>query len=349
MFNPVTRTIPSYLISRLVSARFFNVKNSTNLGFPCAYTEEETRKILDTLNQDDFDQIYKYNISKPRAKRIEGWRKKFGSFISLDQVLELDGFGITVLRKFYDSIVDNPKNVQHTVSKSIQRDIKFTTPVFPINLIPKIQSCVSLYVGLDYVTWAKIRLVKNQPSELTFWNSYKIPDRKLHVNELIRNVNQMSQLIPEGDVYVIENPAVAQASAMGNAVQTNINVQKSQLIAMIMLSLSNRCTEDVELSANNVLFFKQYVSARLFGIFVGNERVSADTVVRSLMERQVGPNEEIVTKVQSRLAIPSGMKVVYEETDSAEKEFLGQSALLGISFLRLCVLKCEDSLKMFQR
>lgn len=331
-----------------IHLRDFNVKSTPRLGFPCAYSEEETRKILSTLNEQDVEELYKYNISKYRLKKIEGWRKKFGSFMSLDQVLELDGFGITVLRKFYDSIVDSPKNTEVAEQKALKKDVKFTTPIFPVNVIPKVQTCVSLYVGLDYVTWAKFKVARDEPTILTGWNSFEICDRKLHVSELIRNVTQINQLVPEADVYVVENPAVAQTVAMGSATQTNINVQKSQLIAMIMLMLSNRVSEHAEI-VPNVYFLKQYTSARLFGIFVGNERVSADTVVRSLMERQIGPNEESVKHVQSKVVIPSGLKVLYEENDSAEREFLGQSMLLGLSFLRLCVFKCEDSLKIFRR
>lgn len=203
-------------------------------------------------------------------------------------------------------------------------------------------------MGLDFVTWAKFKVAKDQPTVLTGWSSFQISDRKLHVSELIHNVTQINQLIPEADVYIVENPAVAQMVAMGSAVQTNINVQKSQLIAMIMLMLANRVPECPDI-VPSVYFLKQYTSARLFGIFVGNERVSADSVVRSLMERQIGPNEESVRHEQSKIDIPSGLKVVYEENDSAEREFLGQSMLLGLSFLRLCVFKCEDSLQVFRR
>lgn len=331
-----------------LSIRGFNVKSTPRLGFPCAYSDEETRKILSTLNEEDVDQLYKYNISKYRLKKIEGWRKKFGTFMSLDQVLELDGFGITVLRKFYDSIVESPKNREVDAQKAIKKDVKFTSPILPVNVIPKVQSCVSLYVGLDFVTWAKFKVVTDEPTTLTSWSSFEIHDRKLHVTELIRNVTQINKLVPEADVYVVENPPVAQVVAMGSAAQTNINVQKSQLIAMIMLMLSNRAPGNAEI-LTNVYFLRQYTSARLFGILVGNERVSADSVVRSLMERQIGPNEESVDHVQSKVLIPSGLKVVYEENDSAAREFLGQSMLLGLSFLRLCVFRCEDSLKIFRR
>ncbi|XP_053680493.1 uncharacterized protein LOC128731400 [Anopheles nili] len=336
-----------------VHTRSINVDSSTRLGFPCAYSDEETKKILNTLNEQDVEELYKYNISKYRLKKIEGWRKKFGSFLSLEQVLELDGFGVTVLRKFYDSIVHGPKEDTVTATKAIKKDVKFTTPLLTAQMIPKIGSCVSLYVGLDYVTWAYFKLEKERPTTLAGWNSYNISDRKLHLSELIRCVSQISRLIPEADVYVVENPPVAQASAMGSAVQTNINMQRSQLIGMLMLMLADRPSGPAQSTSDstdsNVFFLKQYLSARLFGIFVGNERVSSQDVIRSLMERQIGPNEDELESVQSRLSIPSGLRIIYEENDSTEREFLGQSLLLGLSFLRLCVFKCEDSLKMFRR
>ncbi|KAL1375737.1 hypothetical protein pipiens_017324 [Culex pipiens pipiens] len=315
---PLVRIQNNWLGS--IVGRNFNVKSSTNLGFPCTYTEEETQKILETINENDVEQLYKYNITKYRLKRIEGWRKKFGRFMSLDQVLELDGFRITVLRKFYDSIVQTPATSEELVQKVAKKDIKFTTPVFSANLIPKVQSCVSLYVGLDFVTWAKFKVVKDQPTVLAGWNSFQIVDRKLHVSELIRNVTQLNQLIPEADVYVVENPAVAQTVAMGSAVQTNINVQRSQLIAMIVLSLSES----------------------------PGRRSGSCRQRRFLL--QAGPSEEPdIEQTPVKLTIPSGLKVVYEENDNAEREFLGQAVLLGLSFLRLSVFKCENSLKVFRR
>ncbi|XP_058834825.1 uncharacterized protein LOC131692016 [Topomyia yanbarensis] len=335
-------------LSSAVAVRHFNVKSTTKLGFPCSYTEEETRKILNTLNGQDVEQLYKYDISKSRLKRIDVWRRKFGTFISLDQVLELDGFGITVLRKFYDSIVESPKDVNST-SKLIKKDTKCTIPFFPTGLISKVSSCVSLYIGLDFVTWAKFQIDENQPTVLTGWNSFAISDRKLLVTDLIRIVTQINQLIPEADVYVVENPAVAQTVATGSALKTNISIQKSQLNAMVMLMLSNRPTEDPDLAYKNVYFLKQFISARLFGIYVGTERVSSETVVRSLMEHQVGLNENNLENIQSKLSIPSGLKVLYEEHYDAEREFLGQSLLLGLSFLRLCVFECENSLSVLRK
>lgn len=328
--------------------RGFNVKNSAKLGFPCTYTDEETRKILNVINEKDVEQLYKYDISKSRLKRIEVWRKKFGTFMTLDQVLQLDGFGITILRRFYDSIINSTKDCIEIAPKSIKKDPTLTLPNFPVALTTKVESCVSLYVGLDFVTWAKFQIVKDKPTVLTGWNSFAIPDRKLHISDLIRIVSQINQLIPEADVYTVENPAVAQTVVGGSALKTNINVQKSQLVAMIMLMLKNRIKENTSFP-ENTYFFKQYISARLFGIYVGTERVSSENVVRSLFERQVGLNEDIMEQTQSKLFVPSGFKILYEESHDAEREFLGQSLLLGLSFLRLCVIECESSLNMLKR
>lgn len=42
-----------------VHTRTIKVDSSTKLGFPCAYTDEETRKILNTLNEQDVEELYK--------------------------------------------------------------------------------------------------------------------------------------------------------------------------------------------------------------------------------------------------------------------------------------------------
>ncbi|XP_055529874.1 uncharacterized protein LOC129721385 [Wyeomyia smithii] len=333
---------------RLNVTRSFNVKSSTKLGFPCSYTDEETRKILATINEQGVEQLYKYDISKSRLKRIEVWRKKFGKFMSLDQVLELDGFGITILRRFYDSIINSSKDNVEIASKVIKKDPSFTSPVFPVSLATKVKSCVSLYIGLDFVTWAKFDIIQKTPTVLTGWNSFAIPDRKLHISDLIRVVSQINQLIPKADVYVVENPAVAQMAIGGSAIKTNINVQKSQLIAMIMVILTNRTKENTDIP-ENVFFLKQYISARLFGIYVGNERVSCENVVRSLLERQIGLSEDSINQIQSKLTVPSGLKVLYEENQDAEREFLGQSLLLGLTFVRLCIVECKDSLNTLKK
>ncbi|XP_053687946.1 uncharacterized protein LOC128737348 [Sabethes cyaneus] len=334
--------------TRFSAIRSFNVKNSMKLGFPCAYTDEETRKILNTLNEQDVEQLYKYDISKSRLKRIEIWRKKFGTFMSLEQVLELDGFGITVLRRFYDSIITSPKDNVMVPPKVAKKDPTFTTPTFPGDLATKVQSCVSLYIGLDFVTWAKFHIANEKPTVLNGWNSFAIPDRKLHISDLIRMVNQINRLIPEGDVYVVENPAVAQTVVGGSALKTNINIQKSQLIAMIMLMLTSRTRENIAIT-DNIFFLKQFTSARLFEIFVGTERVSCENVVRSLLECQVGLNEGALEQVQSKVIVPSGLKILYEEKHDAEREFLGQSLLLGLTFVRLCIVQCKNSLNILRK
>lgn len=268
--------------------------------------------------------------------------------MSLDQVLELDGFGITVLRRFYDSIITSSKDHEEVSPKMMKKEPSFTTPIFPAGLATKVQNCVSLYVGLDFVTWAKFNISKDKPTTLTGWNSFAIPDRKLHISDLIHIVSQMNRLIPEGDVYVVENPAVAQAVVGGSALKTNINVQKSQIIAMIMLMLTSRSRENADIT-ENIFFLKQYISARLFGIYVGTERVSCENVVRSLLEHQVGLSEDSIEQIQSKLVVPSGLKILYEENHDVEREFLGQSLLVGLTFVRLCILECKDSVSALKK
>lgn len=51
-------TSPRYLFCT-VPCRSIKVDSTTKLGFPCTYSEEETKKILNTLNEQDVEELYK--------------------------------------------------------------------------------------------------------------------------------------------------------------------------------------------------------------------------------------------------------------------------------------------------
>lgn len=46
-----------------------------------------------------------FSISQARIKRIVKQREKSGEFKSIEDILEIEGFGINILKKFCDSII----------------------------------------------------------------------------------------------------------------------------------------------------------------------------------------------------------------------------------------------------
>lgn len=91
------------------------------------------------------------------------------------------------------------------------------------------------------MSWARLTLLENERAILlNEWNLYDMGDTKLHLNDLMQHCSYVNHLIPEADVYVFENPQTAQPGAQNSAAQININVQKSQLIAMMTMVLASR-------------------------------------------------------------------------------------------------------------
>lgn len=50
--------------------------------------------------------------------------------------------------------------------------------------------------------------------------------------------------------------------------------------------------------------------------------------------------------IQSIVNVDPSLKYMYTSSENRDKDFLGCSFLLGLAFLRLCLLKCPKSIKL---
>jgi transcription elongation factor, mitochondrial len=283
----------------------------------------------------------------------------------LDEILDLETFGVAVLEKFCDSIVNEQKKVIAT-NKAPKVSAQFLSPTMS-NSAKNITSCVSVHITVNTVAWTRLELSENQPTAVTNWDMYKIDDKKLTLADLIQVVLYLDRLIPVADVYIFETPLVAQQTAPGSPVQININVQKSQITSMIALVLANRTNhmdinetdgKDQTISAQQSVFFlKQYLTSRLFRILVGTERVSNQAIVMQLLRTHYNTDDQLAVlpevncNVQREINVPMELRKKYDELgrgDNREprREYLGQSLLTGLTFIRLCVIKCAESLSI---
>lgn len=314
---------------------------------------------------------YRFNITKNRLLKIEIWKRKHGKFTNITDILEVEGFGIKVLDNFCKSIINNnSENVEKLIKAVTKKVPQFTIPPLYERNRTTIESCVSIHMGVSSVTWTRFLLHPDLPCEVTHWNHFDISEKKLHLSDFVQIVLYINSLLPEADVYILENPQMAQPSAPGSPIQVNINIQKSQLISMLSLILANRnhdnkffneqefgleeeSLEDVELKKiqpqQKVFFLKPFLSSRLFGLYIGNERVSTESVILDLLRVHYNIEDSVdssmdTTEIVSKVNVPIDLRSYYSQTENFRKEYLGQSLLMGLCFLRLCVLKCLDSI-----
>lgn len=54
----------------------------------------------------------------------------------------------------------------------------------------------------------------------------------------------------------------------------------------------------------------------------------------------------VTSSSNSELIVNPGLIAVYDKAERYQKEYMGQSLLLGMSFLRLMVLQCQMSIDL---
>jgi transcription elongation factor len=82
-----------------------NFEHMTDLGFRNPYSAAENEKILNIINTSSMSDLRKFNIALARINRLVERREKLGDFHSIEDMLEIESFGIKILEKFCDSII----------------------------------------------------------------------------------------------------------------------------------------------------------------------------------------------------------------------------------------------------
>lgn len=268
------------------------------------------------------------------------WRSRNGDFSTVEQILELEGFGIKVLETFCNSVVKDEIKKNAEKPKLI-RFRNLTTPIFPDHLTYSVKSLVSVHIGISGISWSLIE-IERDPDRVNIndWNMYSIPDKKYHLSELTKLVIDVCTDIPSTDLYIIENPLAHQQSTGPSSIsRLNINLQQSQITAMFSALLENRNSSiEPNLKRSTVFFLRRYLAYRFFDVLIGNENVSISAVVNDLLGLQkistgydiiINPSTNVIDK--------------YNKTHKVDREMLGQSLLIGTVFVQLCVLKCPSS------
>lgn len=267
-------------------------------------------------------------------KKIFDHRTRKSGFQKLEDCLQLDGFGEKILSKFYDSILGNKmKRIERRMASVV-------TPKLPDEVRSRTECVVALNVGVNSISWTRIGIESESQFQVTDWEYEPIDNKKYQLLELVQIALQMSRRIPEADVYLMENPAWGGASMMGNANanKINVNVERSQMVAIFSAMLMNR-NQFAELDENlsNVYFVKQFAAARLFNCYVGNEKISNIAVLMNLMgdDPATGWMDILSDLNIKQLNVPDVVRAKFHEFGRMEKESMGNALLVGLTFIKL--------------
>ncbi|XP_053954177.1 uncharacterized protein LOC128860587 [Anastrepha ludens] len=368
-------------------AQAYKVVNQAarKIHFP-SYTLEQQQAILDIVNNDDTKEILNYDIAKTRAAKLTAWKKRNGPMKNVEDILLIEGFSLKLAEKFYKSMLEENIQVGGATRSARQRTASFITPVIDAEHRSEIRSSVSLRIGVSSVTWTRLVLPtldsSNVPCCLTHWEHHEITEKKLHLGDLIQRLWYINHLIPDADCYIFENPQMAQMSSNpGSVDQQNINIQKCQVIAVLAYALFARgrraeATKDGHESIDevdkksvvqrpNVFYIRRFLAARLFSQLVGTERVSTEETILNLMrihynvddlfEGEVESGQQTTNTAEQRLSLrgnvqfPLTHREMFSRAGRYQREFLGQSFLLNLAFVRLVLLQDENSIAAVTR
>lgn len=270
----------------------------------------------------------------------------------------MEGFGLKVAEKFYKSLLEPAESRQShnpVATPKVTRTAPFITPLMDEQQRQLISSSVGVRIGVTSVSWARLELPENKyaPCELTHWQHHEINDKKLHLAELVRRCLYVAHQIPQADCYIFENPQMAQASSNpGSIDQQNVNIQKSQITAMLSFALMAR--SNPEDSRTNLFYLRRFLTARLFNHLVGTERVSTEETLLGMMRTHYNMEDAQLEQSQKtylakQVQFPSNLRAMYSNVERYQRELLGQAFLLNLAFVRLVLLQDPSSIASVSR
>ncbi|XP_063235715.1 uncharacterized protein LOC134538375 [Bacillus rossius redtenbacheri] len=223
-----------------------------------------------------------------------------------------------------------------------KRTLRVTTPPLPESVVKEMKTAVGVHLGGNAVSWARL----DRGGSLLAWDSVDLAasTRRAHPTKLFQQAMEMKQLLPPGDVYVLED----RASGGHQSQQQQASLQSgSQQLSAMLLTLINLDSAPAGgavdgLFKQRVYFLRARLSARLFRTMVGSERVSA----RSVVEDMLSPGGAASSSGPHRPAVlaPPALVHGYRSSADARQENLCRALLLTMTFLELAVRRNPEAI-----
>lgn len=228
----------------------------------------------------------------------------------------------------------------------------FVSPSLLETVRHRINSIVSFHIDLNYFAWTKICYLPNNENEKFYveeWYCHEIDsaDRKLNLSTMSQLLVHLIEHIPKADAYVVEAMPLINTSQGGPA-QIVVNIKKAQFYAMLCALMSARNSlkshdkNTQQLYFDSVFFIKTFLPSRFYKYLIGSEKVAAEQVVNMIFDYNDSVKHfEKIPKLES-IDVPLKLRNYFSSSRSIEKEYLGNSLLVGLTFLKLCVQRCNE-------
>lgn len=176
------------------------------------------------------------------------------------------------------------------------------------------------------------------------WDFHKAPTLgSKQLSQISDHISKTVDKIPTSDIYIIDDHIKIQhfrKSVTPKRIPEIIQMSQQCAILLALLQYkSSRETNDMR-QQPNVFFMGYNAVGRLHDLFVGNEATSNQSIITSILHGScIFPSSNSIQALEcSNIEIGDAIKNTYFKSYPVERECLGKSMLMGLTFIQLGLL-----------
>ncbi|CAG4962857.1 unnamed protein product [Colias eurytheme] len=317
------------------------------------YSEIEKKNILEVINKSDVSTLSRYDVTKKRSKSISQHISNNGPINNLLDIEVIEGFSEKHAEKLFDSILQGKVKVEEpNAVKQIKGQI--LNPTLSESMRQAAKSVLTVYVTINSVSWTLIDRSNYEVLDWQYQGIHYPENKRFQLSDILEISWEIVTKLPTADLYVMKAEATslrASGSDPNNPKVLGINLQKSQMVAMMVAFISargNTISVEIDEDSNsemvnkfkqNVFFLRSSLPFRLYGTLIGNERVTSDQTVDMLLKEnnQISPN-------QNHVFVPERLQNKFRDQNDLERDMMAQCMLFALTFMDLCIYRNKDKI-----
>lgn len=206
-----------------------------------------------------------------------------------------------------------------------------------LNKFTSIQSFTSIYQEADGIAIARFSANGwTNEVKIDAWTHYKTAT--FGVRNLYQICEQLTVIVdqlPPSDIYIIDDHIKAQYFRKSvTSKKLNEIVQVNQQCAILVALLHKKRISNKN-DGPNIFFMGYGAVGQLFNLLVGKEPISTQSTIKSILRGDFCSD----TVEPFNIDVSEEIKRAYHKTYPVERECLGRSMLIGLTFIRLKILK----------
>lgn len=181
------------------------------------------------------------------------------------------------------------------------------------------------------------------------WNDIKIDalthyetkalDGKSKLGQMCEQLAVLVGELPNSDVFIVDDHIKAQRfhksiSPKKLAEIVHINQQCAVLMALLH-------KKRISSNESNAVYFMGYQAVgQLFNLLVGNEPISTQSTIKNILHGDFS-NKTLKPLESFKIDVNDEIKRTYHKSYAIQREYLGRSMLIGLTFIRLGILRAK--------